>query len=158
HRGNRMIQRRSFITLLGGAAAWPLAAGAQQGGRVRRIGGLLPFDEKEPRGETFVPALMQELAGLGLAGGRNVWDDVRRGGTDINRARALAHELIGLKPDIIVTNTTPATVAVQRDVRTIPIVFSAVSDPVASGIVTRLDRPGGNITGFALNEASLGAK
>jgi putative ABC transport system substrate-binding protein len=150
------LRRREFIAgLLGGAVVWPIAARAQQDNRVRRIGVLLPLD---PVGKTFVPALMQALAGLGWTDGRNVRIDVRRGGTDINRARALAHELIGLKPDIIVTNTTPATVAVQLDARTIPIVFSAVSDPVASGIVTRLDRPGGNITGFALNEASLGAK
>ena len=84
--------------------------------------------------------------------------DVRRHGGDTNRIRALAQELVGLQPDIIVTNgTTPGTVAVQRETRTIPIVFANVADPVASGIVARLNRPGGNVTGFALLEPSLGA-
>ena len=84
--------------------------------------------------------------------------DLRWGGDDINRIRALAQELVGLQPDIIVTNATPATVALQRETRTIPIVFANVGDPVASGIVARLDRPSGNITGFANLEASLGGK
>jgi putative ABC transport system substrate-binding protein len=84
--------------------------------------------------------------------------DVRWGGSDINRMRALAQQLVGLQPDILVTDTTPATVALQRETRTIPIVFAGVADPVASGIVARLDRPGGNITGFANNEGTLGGK
>jgi putative ABC transport system substrate-binding protein len=84
--------------------------------------------------------------------------DIRWGGGDINRIRALAQELVGLQPDIIVTSSTPATVAVQRETLTIPIVFVAVSDPVSSGLVGRLDRPGGNITGFPTFEASLGGK
>jgi putative ABC transport system substrate-binding protein len=152
------IRRREFITLLGGAAAWPLEARAQQGTRVRRIGVLMPLDENDPPAKTELSAFTQALAGLGWTDGRNVRMDFRAAGGDLNQLPALARELVGLQPDIIVTNTTPATVAVQREARTISIVFSAVSDPVASGIVTRLDRPGGNITGFALNEASLGAK
>src|SRR6516165_1894983 len=84
--------------------------------------------------------------------------DLRRSGVDINRIRALAQELVGLQPDIFVTAGTPATVAVQRETRTIPIVFANVFEPVASGIVGRLDRPGGNVTGFALLEATLGGK
>jgi putative ABC transport system substrate-binding protein len=101
---------------------------------------------------------MQGLAELGWTDGRNVRIDVRWGGADINRIRALAQELVGLQPDIIVTGSTPATVAVQRETRTIPIVFTTVADPVASNIVPRLDRPGGNATGFANFEPSLGGK
>jgi len=153
------LRRRDFITLLGGAATWPLAAGAQQRDRVRRIGVLMPYDENEPLGgKTYVSALTQALAGLGWTGGRNLRMDLRWHGDDINRVRALAQELVGLQPDIIVTDSTPATVAVQRETRTIPIVFALVSDPVASGIVARLDRPSGNITGFAIFEATLGGK
>jgi putative ABC transport system substrate-binding protein len=103
-------------------------------------------------------AFTQALAGLGWTDGRNVRIDLRRGGNDIIRMRALAQELVGLQPDIIVTGGTPATVAVQRETRTIPIVAATVSDPVASGIVARLDRPSGNITGFANLEGSLGGK
>jgi putative ABC transport system substrate-binding protein len=95
---------------------------------------------------------------LGWTDGRNVRMDIRWGGGDINRIPALVQELVGLQPDIILTNTTPATVAVQRETRTIPIVFVNVADPVASGIVARLDRPSENITGFAIFESSLGGK
>jgi len=108
--------------------------------------------------KTYVSAFTQALAGLGWADPRNVRMDLRWGGNDINRVRALAHELVGLQPDIIVTANTPAAVALQRETRTTPIVFVGLVDPVASGIVPRLDRPGGNITGFAALEASLGGK
>jgi putative tryptophan/tyrosine transport system substrate-binding protein len=158
-KGGNAMRRREFITLLGGAAAaWPLAARAQQDDRVRRIGVLMGPDENDPVAKTYVSALTQALADLGWTDGRNLRMDLRWGGGDINRMRALAQELVGLQVDIIVTNTTPATTAVQRYTRTIPIVFAGVGDPVAGGIVARLDRPGGNITGFALWEASLGGK
>ena len=153
-----MIQRRDFITLLGGAAAWPLAARAQQGGHVRRIGVLTGFDENDPAAKTWVSAFTQALAGSGWTDGRNVRMDLRWGGGDISRIRTLAQELVGLQPDIIMTSGTPATVALQRETPAIPIVFTGVADPVVSGIVPRLDRPGGNITGFANLEASLGGK
>jgi putative ABC transport system substrate-binding protein len=153
-----MTTRRETITLLGGAAAWPLAARAQQGGRVRRIGVLTALDENDPVSKTQVSAFTQALAGLGWTDGRNVRIDLRWAGGDTNRFRALAQELVGLQPDIILASTTLATLALQRETRTIPIVFAGVGDPVASGIVPRLDRPGGNITGFALNEATLGGK
>jgi putative ABC transport system substrate-binding protein len=152
------LRRREFITLLSGAAAWPLAARAQQGDRMRRIGVLMPFDENDPEETTFVSALTQALAALGWTDGRNVRMELRWGGIDINRMRALAQELVGLQPDIIVTNSTPPTAAVQRETRTIPIVFASLGDPVASGIVARLNQPSGNVTGFALFEASLGGK
>jgi putative ABC transport system substrate-binding protein len=152
------MKRREFITLLGSAAAWPLAARAQQGDRVRRIGVLTPFGENGPLGKARISAFAQALAGLGLIDGRNVRMDLRWGGDDINRTRALAQELVGLQPDIIVTSSTPATVAVQRETQTIPIVFGNVADPVAQRIVPRLDRPGGNITGFATYEPTMGGK
>jgi putative ABC transport system substrate-binding protein len=152
------IRRREFITLLGGAATWPLAAHAQQGDRVRRIGGLIPGDENDPMVKTAASAFDQALADLGWAYGRNVRVDTRWGGGDINRIRALAQELVGLHPDIIVTSGTPATVALQRETQTIPIVFASVADPVATGIVPRLNQPGGNITGFALYEPALPGK
>jgi putative ABC transport system substrate-binding protein len=152
------IRRREFIAALGGAiAAWPLAARAQQGDRVRRIGVLMPYDENDPLATTYLSTFTQALAGLGWTDGRNVPMDLRWGGDDINRIRALAQELVGLKPDIIVTTSIAATAAVQRETRAIPIVFAA-GDPVASGIVPRLNQPGGNITGFANLEASLGGK
>src|SRR5258708_1077939 len=119
------IGRRELIVTFGGAvAAWPLAARAQQGNRMRRIGGLMPGDEDDPRTKARVSALTQGVGDLGWAGGRNVGMDLRWGGADNNRMRALAQELVGLQPDIIVTNTTPATVAVHQETRTIPIVFA----------------------------------
>jgi putative ABC transport system substrate-binding protein len=150
--------RREFITLLGGAAVWPLAAHAQQGDRVRRIGWLSGLDENDPVAMPIISAFTQALADLGWTDGRNVRMDVRRYGSDINRIRALAQELVGLQPDIILAGSTAATAAVQRETRTIPIVFANVGDPVASGIVARLNQPGGNITGFALWEPSMGGK
>ena len=131
------MRRRSFITLLGGAAAWPFAARAQQGNRMRRIGYLTPLDENDPLAKTSLSTFIQALAGLGWTAGRNARMDLRWGRGDINRIRALAQELVGLQPDIILTAATPPTVAVQRETRTIPIVFAGVADPVASGIVRR---------------------
>ena len=150
------MNRREFITLLGGAAAWPLAARTQQGERVRRIGVLMSYDENDPVAEARVSAFTQALAGLGWNDRRKVRLEVRWGGGDADRMRALAHELVGLQPDIILTNGTPVTAALQRETFTIPIVFANVTDPVAIGIVPRLDRPSGNIAG--LGEASLGGK
>jgi putative ABC transport system substrate-binding protein len=144
------LRRRDFIAALGGAvAAWPLAASPQQGNRVRRIGVLQAGDENDPLTKSLVSAFTQALAGLSWTVGRNVRMDLRWAGGDINGIRALAQELIGLQPDIILTDSTLATAAVQRETRTIPIVFTTVTDPVASGIVERLDRPSGNITGTA---------
>src|SRR6516162_7887028 len=154
--GQMSLRRREFIAGLGGAAAWPLAARAQQGNRVRRIGVLMPWDENDPLQKPFVSAFTQALADLGWTDGRNVRMDLRWAGPDINRIRALAQELVGLQPDIFLTNGSVPTVAVQRLTRTIPIVFANVADPVALGIVERLDRPSGNVTGFANLEASLG--
>jgi len=153
------MKRREFIAGLGVAAAWPLAARAQQPTeRVRRIGVLTPYDENDPMPKTYVSAFAQALAGLGWTDGRNVRMDLRWAGGDINRIRALAQELVGLQPDIILAHTTLATAALQRETRTIPIVFAIAVDPVAIGIVARIDRPSGNVTGFASSEATLGGK
>jgi putative ABC transport system substrate-binding protein len=153
-----MMRRREFVTLLGAATALPVAARAQQPAGMRRIGVHQSGDENDPVAKTQVFAFTQALAGLGWTDGRNVRIVLRWGGGDINRMRALAQELVGLQPDIILTDGTPATVAVQRETRTIPIVFANVGDPIANGIVALLNQPGGNITGFASTEASLGGK
>ena len=150
------MRRRTFIAGLGSTAAWPVVARAQQGDRVRRIGVLMAGGENDTN--AYLSAFTQAIAGLGWTEGRNVRMDLRWGGGDINRIRALAQELVGLRPDILVANSTAATVAVQRETRTIPIVFVGVADPVASNIVARLNQPGGNITGFAIFEATLGGK
>jgi putative ABC transport system substrate-binding protein len=153
-----ILQRREFIAGLGGAAAWPLAARARQGDRVRRIGVLVPLDENDPEQKRRLLAFTQAIADLGWTDGRNVRMDLRWAGGDSNRIRALAQELVGRQPDIILADSTAAAVALQGETRIIPIVFATAVDPVASGIVPRLDRPGENITGFATNEASLGGK
>jgi putative tryptophan/tyrosine transport system substrate-binding protein len=152
------MKRREFIAGLGSAAAWPLVTRAQQGDRVRRIGMLMPGDETDPALKTYVSAFTQALADLGWTDGRNVRMDFRWAGGDINRIRALAQELVGLQPDIIVASSTPVTAALQQETRTIPIVFVTVSDPVVSGIVATLNQSGGNITGYALYETPLGGK
>jgi putative ABC transport system substrate-binding protein len=152
------MRRREFIAGLGGAAAWPLAEPAQQPDQMRRIGVFMGPDENDPAWKPFVSAFTQALADLGWTNGRNVRMDLRWGGGNINRIRALAQELISLQPDIILANSTSATAAVQRETRTIPIVFVLGGDPVVSGIVPRLNRPGGNITGFAFWETSMGGK
>jgi putative ABC transport system substrate-binding protein len=142
------MTRREFIAGLGGAVAWPVAARAQQGERVRRIGVLTWGDENDPRLKTYVSTFTQALAELGWTDGRNVRMDLRWHVDDTSRIRALAQQLVGTQPDIILATSTLATVAVQLETRTIPIVFASVSDPVANGIVARLDHPSGNITGF----------
>ena len=142
------MNRRDLITLLGGAAAaWPLAARAQQPEQMRRIGVLMLGDENDPVWKLGVSAFTQALAGLGWTDGRNVRMDLRWYGDDINRIRARAQELVGLQPDIILAATTPAPAAVQRETRTIPIVFAGVTDPVALRIVVRLDRHLGSLAG-----------
>jgi putative ABC transport system substrate-binding protein len=131
------LRRREFIAGLGGAAAWPLAAHAQQDRRVRRIGVLNAADENDPVAKTWVSAFTQALVDFGWTDGRNVRMDFRWDGGDVNRSRALAQELVGLQPDMIVAGGTVAAVALQRETRTIPIVFMGWGDPVASSIVTR---------------------
>jgi ABC-type uncharacterized transport system substrate-binding protein len=126
--------------------------------QARRIGVLMPGDENDPLRKRQVSAFTQGLADLGWTDGRNVRMELRWGRDDINRIRALARELVGLQPDIIMTNGTPEIVALQRETRTIPSTSVTGTDAVASGIIARLDRPSGNITGFAVYEATLGGK
>jgi putative tryptophan/tyrosine transport system substrate-binding protein len=152
------VRRRTFIAGLAGAAAWPLAARAQHGDRVRRIGVLTSYDEKDPETKARLSAFTRALADLGWTDGRDVRVDLWGAGFDTNRMRALAQELVGLQPDIILAGGTRMTDALQRETQTIPIVFVNVSDPVAGGLVARLGRPRGNITGFADFEATLGGK
>jgi putative ABC transport system substrate-binding protein len=152
------MRRRQFIAGLGSAVAWPVVAHAQQGDGVRRIGVLISGNENDPVLKARVSALTQALADLGWTEGRNVQTDLRWGRGDINRMRALAQELVGLQPDVILTAGSATTVALQRETRAIPIVFVSVGDPVARGIVVRLNQPGGNITGFANYEGSLAGK
>jgi putative tryptophan/tyrosine transport system substrate-binding protein len=149
--------RREFVALLGGAAAtWPLAARAQQGERVRHVGVLLGWSESDPQFRSWFAVFVQELARLGWANGGNVRIEQRWTNADINRARPLAKELVQLQPDVILVSTTPVTAALQQETRKIPIVFAAVSDPVGSGFVAGLPRPGGNLTGFINIEGETG--
>jgi putative ABC transport system substrate-binding protein len=153
------MKRRDFIGLLGGAAAsWPLAARAQQPDRMRRIGVLMGWSDMDPEYRGRLAAFQAELSKLGWTDGQNLRIDVRWTAGDLERARFLAKELVELKPDVILAGSTPATAALQRETRTIPMVFVGVSDPVGSGFVTRLPQPGGNLTGFINNEATLGGK
>src|SRR5438128_7293444 len=128
------IKRRTFITLLGGAAAaWPLAARAQQDGRVRRVGVLMPFDQSDLQTQGWFSGLTKGLAELGWTDGRTLRVDIRWAAGNLDRMRMFAKDLVDLKPDVIFTASTPATAALQRETRTIPIVFVLVDDPVGSG-------------------------
>ena len=154
-----MTKRRDFITLLGGAAvALPIAARAQQTGRMRRIGVLIGPAESDPEGQTRAEALRQDLQKLGWTEGRNIRIDYRWGTGEPDRAQASAAELVALAPDVIVAHGTPAATAVQRATRSIPIVFLVVVDPVGAGLVEGLAQPGSNITGFSTFEPEIGGK
>jgi len=152
------VKRREFITLLGGAAAWPLAARAQQSERVRRVGALIPADESDPVIQLRLGGFREGLQKLGWTEGGNLRIDYRWGGGSIERTRTYAAELVALKPDVIFGPTTSAAVALHRETRTIPVVFAQVTDPVALGLVESLSRPGGNITGFAVFEYAIALK
>jgi putative tryptophan/tyrosine transport system substrate-binding protein len=152
------LKRRDFITLLGGtAAAWPFGAPAQQFAGVKRLGVLMSVRENDPEGKAQLSAFTEALAALGWIVDRNLWMDIRWGGGDVSRTRTFAKELVALQPDVILTQGTPGTAALQPETRTIPI-FVVVADPICPGFVSSLSRPGGNITGFINSEASLGAK
>src|SRR5262249_28871320 len=153
-----LIKRRAFITLLGGAtAAWPLAAGAQQGERARRIGLLLPASSDDPVFQAWVGAFLQGLALSGWTLGRNVRLDTRWAMTaaDIRRHAA---ELVALAPDVILAHGAVTVGPLLQATRTVPIVFPVAGDPVAAGLVDSLARPGGNATGFMIFEYSLSGK
>jgi putative tryptophan/tyrosine transport system substrate-binding protein len=152
------MRRREFVTLLGGAAAWPIAARAQQRGLLRRIGVLMSWDESDPEIKTFFSSFMQGLAKSGWTDGGNVQMEVRWAGGNIDRLRMFAKELVDLQPDVILATSTPATAALQQATRAIPIVFAGISDPVGAGFVASLSRPGGNLTGFINMEGAFGGK
>jgi putative ABC transport system substrate-binding protein len=153
------MNRRAFISLLGGAAAaWPLGAHAQQGARMRRIGVLMHLAADDPEGQTRLAAFLQGLQEAGWAVGRSVSIDVRWAAADVDAMQRFAKELVALQPDLIFTSSTPAAAAMVQATRTIPVVFVLVADPVGSGYVASLPRPGGNVTGFTPIVASLGGK
>jgi putative ABC transport system substrate-binding protein len=152
------MRRRAFIALLGGAAAWPLAPRAQQRERMRRIGVLMPGAADDPEYEARNAAFLQGLGEFGWNVGRNVQIDYRWGAGNVDQYRTFAEELVALKPDVILGNGTAAVSALEKVTRTVPIVFAAITDPVGSGLVASLARPGGNATGFAASELGLGGK
>jgi putative tryptophan/tyrosine transport system substrate-binding protein len=152
------MRRRTFMAGLGSAAAWPAAVRAQQAERVRRVGVVTGYDKNDPEAKTFLAAFTQGLAELGWSDGRNLRIDVRWAAASVDLARMYAKELVGLQPDVILAESTPQIAALQRETRTIPIVFQGVSDPIGSGFVASLARPGGNITGLGWMEPSMGGK
>jgi putative ABC transport system substrate-binding protein len=153
------MRRREFITLLGGAAfGWPLGARAQQSGRTRRIGVVMGYAESNPNGQIQVTAFRQQLQKLGWNEGSNIQIDFRYAADDPGRIRALAVELLGLGPDLIVSNSNLVTTILQSEIGAMPLVFVSVSDPIGSGFVTDLARPTGNVTGFANFQPSMGGK
>jgi len=150
------MKRREFITLLGGATvAWPLAAGAQQPERMRRIGVLMPYARDDTEGQARVTAFVQGLQKLGWIEGRNLQIEYRWDTGDLQKAAA---ELVALSPEVIFASTTPAVAALQQATRSVPIVVAGVADPVSGGFVDSLAKPGGNITGFASYDYGMAAK
>jgi len=153
------VKRREFIAGLGGtAAAWPFVARAQQPDSMRRIGVMMGVGEGDPEGKAQLSGFTQGLAELGWIDGRNVRMDIRWTAGKVDRMQSLAKELVDLQPDVILSHSTPLIAALQRETRTIPIVFLTVADPVGAGFVASLPRPGGNITGFISLEAAMGGK
>ena len=156
--GKKPMKRREFIALLGGATAWPLAARAQQPDVVRRIGVLMAYSESDREGQADVAAFREGLQKLGWTDGHNLRIDSRWAALDAEAMQRFAQELVALQPDLILSNNTPTTAAMLQQTRTIPIIFASVADPVGSGFIASLPRPGGNATGFILMEASMAGK
>jgi putative ABC transport system substrate-binding protein len=152
------MRRREFISLLGGAAAWPLAAHAQQGERMRRIGVLMNTSADDPEGQARIAALHQGLQEWGWILGRNARIDVRWDTVDADSGRRYAAELVALASDVVLASASAAMGALQQTTRTVPAVFVSIIDPVGAGFVESLARPGGNATGFALFEYTLSGK
>jgi putative tryptophan/tyrosine transport system substrate-binding protein len=152
------VSRRTFITMLGGAAAWPFVARAQQAGRVRRIGVLMGIAESDREGQTRLTAFRQGLQDLNSPESRNIRIDYRWGAGDAARIKDYAAELIGLAPDAILATNTPTVRALQQATQAIPIVFAGLSDPVGDGFVASLSKPGGNITGFSSLDPAIAGK
>jgi putative tryptophan/tyrosine transport system substrate-binding protein len=153
------IARRQFIFALGGAVvAWPLAAHAQQPERMRRIGVLMGYAENDSEAQAWVAAFREALQKLGWTEGRNIWIDTRWARADTEVMQRFAQELVALQPDLILSQVTPTTAALLQHTRTIPIVFAMVADPVGSGFVASLSRPGGHVTGFVTLEGTMSGK
>jgi putative ABC transport system substrate-binding protein len=152
------MTRREFITLLGGATAWPLAARAQQSERMRRIGVLVALAEHDPDTKARLAEFRQGLDGLGWAEGRNVRIDYRFAAGRLDQFQMLAKEVVALRPDVILAQGTAVTAALQRESHAVPIVFVTVSDPIGSGFVASLARPGANLTGLLMYEGSITGK
>ncbi|MGC1865572.1 MAG: ABC transporter substrate-binding protein, partial [Pseudolabrys sp.] len=151
------MRRRQFIGLVGSfAVTWPLEARAQQSERVRRIGVLMSIGD--PTTQSYVTAFRGALTKLGWAEGSNLRTEVRWGAGDADKFRSFAKELVDLRPDAIVGQSTPVVAALARETQTIPIVFLNVADPIGSGFVVSLARPGGNLTGFMTDNSALGGK
>jgi putative ABC transport system substrate-binding protein len=154
----RQLKRREFITLVGGAAAWPLAARAQQAGGTRRIGVLMNFAANDATAQARLSAFLQSLQELGWMDGRDVRIDIRWSASEPEHIRKYAAELVALMPDAILASTTQGVAALQQATRALPIVFVQVADPVGAGFVASLAEPGGNATGFTIYEYGMGAK
>jgi putative ABC transport system substrate-binding protein len=153
------MRRREFITLLGGAAAWPVTARAQQGEGVRRVGALIPLARDDPEAQAWVAAFDGSLRALGWIDGRNARLDLRWADGEFDQMQILAKDLIALRPEVVLAvGGAPGLRALLQETRTIPIVFTGVSDPVGLGFVESLARPGGNATGFSIYESSVGSK
>ena len=153
------MNRREFIPLLGGAAvAWPLAARAQQPERMRRVGVLMAYAESDTVYQGYVMAFRHELQKLGWEEGRNIRFDYRWATSDLELIERSAKELVALQPDLILSSSTPTTASLLQQTRTIPIIFANIIDPVASGFVASLSRPGGNATGYIILEPSMASK
>ena len=153
------LGRRELLVALGGAvAAWPLAARAQQAERIRRIGVLMAVAESDADVRSGVALFQQSLQEFGWKDGRNIRIDYRWGDADADRIQALAKELVGLQPDVLVAHSTPSAKGLLQATRSVPIVFLTVTDPLGEGLVASLSHPGGNITGFSVFEFSLGTK
>ena len=153
------MQRREFITLLGGAAAWPFTARAQQPGQMRRIGVLMAIAESDREGQARVAGFREELKKLGWEVGRNIRFDMRWATPgDAESRQRFAKELVALQPDLILSQATPTTAALLQQTRSIPIIFVGASDPVGSGFVASFRRPGGNVTGFITMEPTMAGK
>jgi putative tryptophan/tyrosine transport system substrate-binding protein len=152
------MRRRQFIVGLGSAAAWPVVTRAQQGPRMRRVGALMALDQTDPEARDQLSAFTQELAKLGWIEGRTLRMDVRWSGGSIDRARTFAKDLVGLRPDVILADSTAQAAALYQETRTIPVVFVLVADPVGMGLIAGLPRPGGNFTGFMPQEPAMAVK
>src|ERR1700704_3959584 len=153
-----LLKRREFITLLGGAAVWPLGARTQQADRLRLVSALMGIAEGDPEGRVWVSAFRKGLEDAGWVEGRNLRLDLRWPSGDTSIMRAQAAELVNQHPDVIVTHATPATIALRHETRAVPNVFVVVADPVGSGFVESFPRPGGNSTGFTNFEPTIGGK